>query len=131
MFSIPGKKFIGKPENDPALWAIIAMEIDGIQVNFEVPAVYKWNDPVNGESRRPFEVGLPAYVNLLDDVYLFTAEEPKTLQIKVTAGKDDVQGEVSLNLPEGWTSTPEKQGVSLANEAVSYTHLTLPTIYPV
>lgn len=113
MYSIPGKKYIGKAENDPALLAVLRVEIEGVLVELETPVVYKTNDPVKGEVRRPFVFSPPAFVKLNEDVFLFTSNEPKDIEVQVKSGTDSISGKVKINLPDGWKSSPEFHQVTL------------------
>jgi hypothetical protein len=44
--------------------------------------------------------------NIKESVLIFPDNEPKTVSVVVTSGRSDVKGRVSLNLPNGWKSTP-------------------------
>jgi LmbE family N-acetylglucosaminyl deacetylase len=70
------------------------------------PAYFKWTDPTVGERYRPIEV-LPAVVVAPSaDLLGFTDLNAKPLEVTVTANAEAQQGEVTLSLPAGWTSTP-------------------------
>ncbi|MFT7334094.1 MAG: LmbE family N-acetylglucosaminyl deacetylase, partial [Sphingobacteriales bacterium] len=71
-YAIPSKKMTAKPENEPAMLAVLRVEIEGVNVDFESPVEFKKNDPVKGEFRRPFVFSPPMFVKLSDEVYLFT-----------------------------------------------------------
>ena len=107
MYKVDDPTLIGKPENDPVLLTTFTILINGTEISFDSPIVYKWNDPVKGEQYRPFIIEPPALVSIKDKVVIFPSDTPKDVVVEVTAGKDDISGRVSLVLPEGWKSDPE------------------------
>lgn len=107
MYSVKDRNLRGTPENKPALNAFFTIEINDAILDFEVPVIYKRNDPVDGEVYRPLEITPPVFLNIEEKVYVFGDQNSKEVTVKVTAGKNDLKGSVRLNLPEGWTSSPE------------------------
>lgn len=63
---------------------------------------YKWIDPEKGELYRPVVITPPVMINVSEDVLVFTDDKPKELKVRLTSGKDSVQGMVRIILPEGW-----------------------------
>lgn len=97
------------PENPPAVEATFEVEISGQRVTYTVPVVYKKALPDKGETYRPFVIIPPVAVNINEKVYIFPDKEPREVRITVRAGKDDITGEVALNLAEGWRSEPARE----------------------
>ncbi|MER2996313.1 PIG-L family deacetylase [Pontibacter populi] len=106
MFAVEGFENIGKPENDPAAEVTFNLTIAGEPLQVKVPVVYKRTDPVEGEVYRPFIVTPPVFVNVAEGVYMFADQQPKQVNVRVKAGKANVAGNVSLNLPKGWKAEP-------------------------
>ncbi len=106
MFSVKNQKIIGLPENPPAASATFSVDVAGQTVEFIRPVVYRWNDPVEGEQYRPFEVVPEVSVNFSEKILLFASGEPQRIELNVLAGKADIEGDVRLELPEGWRSEP-------------------------
>lgn len=116
MYRVDDLQMIGKPENDPPFKAKLVLQLNGITIAREVPLVYRWNDRVNGEMHRPITIVPPAFVNLSNPVYMFKNGEPKTIEVTVQAGKDNLHGEVSLAVPEGWQVNPATVPVEIAKK---------------
>lgn len=107
VFLIPNDSFIGKPENDPAVPLTFSMDVDGTPLDFSVPLIYKWTDPEKGELMRPFEVVPPIFLNLSQKVFVFPDKTPRQVDLLIkSASGSALDAQVSLVLPEGWTSAP-------------------------
>ncbi|TRX51293.1 PIG-L family deacetylase [Fulvivirga sp. M361] len=113
MYRVEELALRGTPENTPALMTTFEMDIYGNAITFQVPVVYKWNDPVDGELYRPFNITPPVFVNIDDLVYIFPSEEAKEVVLKVKSGKEKLAGELYLQLPSGWKCTPARHEVQL------------------
>jgi len=116
MYYVEDQKLIGTPENSPAIEVSYTISIEGQEITYTSPLVYKWNDPVDGEKYRPFVILPPVVVNIPESVYIFPGNDGKTIQVTVKAGKDHVSGKVLLDLPNGWTTTPEFYEVQLSSK---------------
>ena len=106
MFEVNDQRKIGKGENDSAVSASFLLDINGQELVFTKPVIYKMNDPVMGEVYRPLSVGPPVYVNASTSVVVFTNHASKEIRLDVRAGVDQLSGDVSLNLPETWRVEP-------------------------
>lgn len=106
MFSAANQENIGKPENDPVLEAIFEIKVLNTLLSYRLPVVYKYTAPAEGEIYQPFYIIPPVAVNVAQDKILFTNEEARELSIEVVAGKDQVSGELKLELPAGWKAEP-------------------------
>ena len=109
LFNVEDQQLIGLPENRPALNASFEVEINGTTISFGAPIIYKWNDPVNGELYRPLEVIPPASVAIKEKVIIFPDNESKNVEVLVKSGRNNLQGKVTLSLPEGWRTDPVDQ----------------------
>lgn len=56
MYTMPDQQIIGKPFNDPSLYAELKLELEGTEMDIQVPLNYKFNDPVDGEVKEPVAV---------------------------------------------------------------------------
>jgi LmbE family N-acetylglucosaminyl deacetylase len=106
-FTVNDPALIGLPENPPAVPIRFSVLVNGEHLSITRPLVYKWTDPVKGELMRPFEVVPPVFINLSDPVIVFPdgAAKPVKVLLKSASGRP-VKGELSLQLPEGWTAEP-------------------------
>lgn len=115
-FQVEDQSLIGLDETSAAIEAHYAMTIDGKPIEFTTPVIYKYNDPRSGETYRPFIITPPVYVNLLEKVKVFANEEPKELSVLVKAGKDNLEGNLSLDLPERWQAEPASFSFALTQK---------------
>jgi LmbE family N-acetylglucosaminyl deacetylase len=107
IYKVTNEKYIGLPENLPAVDITFNFEIDGEKYSVSRPLIYKWVDPVKGELWRPFEIVPPVFVNPLEHVALFTDTQPKAVSILLKSTLDrPVDGTLILQLPKGWRSEP-------------------------
>jgi hypothetical protein len=61
-----------------------------------------------GEVYQPFEIVPAASVAIKDKVLVFADEMPKKLSVDVKSFTETLTGQLKLNLPAGWSSSPEK-----------------------
>ncbi len=113
MYNVEDQLLRGLPENKPAVTAAATVEIDGYYIDYEFPLIYKRNDPVDGEVYRPFVITPPVFMNIKDKVYVMSNGASKEIAVRVTAGKSNIDGNVYLSLPEGWSSTPQSHSFSM------------------
>ena len=107
LFTIPDKRDIGKPENDPTAPFTFDFTLGGESFSVTSSLVYKWTDPVKGELARPFEVVPPVFVNLNKPVYLFTSDQPQQVSVLLkSSSAEALRGTLSLELPNGWRAEP-------------------------
>lgn len=104
---------IGTPENPPALIATFEVSVRGRALQYRVPVVYRWVDPVMGERYRAFEIVPAATLRFEQDVYLFAGTDPRNVRVTVTSADVAVAGDVRLVLPPGWKAAPEAMPVRL------------------
>ena len=113
MYKVDKQTLRGKPQNDPALQVKVAVDIDGQAISYDIPVVYKWNDPVAGEQYRPFEITPPVFTNLEEGVYIFPGNEAKSITVNVKSVEDNLSGKLKLKAPKGWKVSPESFDVSI------------------
>lgn len=107
LFTVRDPALIGKPENGPAIAINFQLSIAGQRLSVSRPLLYKWTDPVNGEQSRPFEIVPPIFVNLADNVLVFSDERPRDVRIKIkSASERPLSGDLKLQLPSGWRAEP-------------------------
>jgi hypothetical protein len=106
MYTVQEQSLRGLAETPRGNKATFVLNINGSVVDYPIDINYKWEDNVKGELFRPFEVTPPIFVNFLEKSYIFSDNNPRTVRLKIRAGKDNIQGKLSLNLPKGWTSVP-------------------------
>jgi LmbE family N-acetylglucosaminyl deacetylase len=116
MYTVEEQDLRGLPETPRFLQVAFELELDGQPMRWVKDVAYKKTDAVAGEIYRPFEVLPPAFVTVAEPVYVFASTGPKKVQVKVTAGKDDIAGTVGIDLPKGWRLEPAQADFSLARK---------------
>ena len=116
MFSFDDPIMAGMAENHSELSVEYVLKFDGVTIPFQVPVQYRWTDPVKGELYRPFDILPPVTMNVNEKVLLFTKNDPRSVTLTLKSGKPNVNGELTLRLPAGWKSSPEKITFSLGNK---------------
>ncbi len=105
-YTVEDAELIGIPENDPALTVEFQLNFNGIKLNYSRPVIYKWNDPVNGESYRPFVVTPPVLMTFDQPSHIFTGSEEKEILIKVKAIRKGFEGKMFFEEADGWDVSP-------------------------
>ncbi len=118
MYAISDEKLAGRGESPDPLYCTfdIGLMLDQGQqeiISLSVPLRWKYNDPVMGEQQQPFEIIHPVYVEMSESSYLFTGSEGVPVQVKITAGRAAISGQLQLALPEGWLCQPSSQDFQL------------------
>ncbi|WP_420318056.1 PIG-L family deacetylase [Ekhidna sp.] len=113
MYTVNDQEMIGKPENDPAITAAVTIMIGEEKIDLSVPVLFKRTDPVEGEISEPLTIGPPVMVNIASGVLVFGDSQPKSVDVRVIAGKKNIEGNVSLEAPEGWKIVPAEYAFSL------------------
>lgn len=116
MYTVNDQAKRGLPLTPRSCKLSVQLNIEGTTINFEKDIVYKWVDPAKGELYRPFEITTPAFVNLDSKVYVFADDAPKKVSVQVKSGIENLKGDVSLNLPDGWRSEPASQPVNMKSK---------------
>jgi LmbE family N-acetylglucosaminyl deacetylase len=112
-FAVDDQKLIGLPENPPALPVEIVLQVNGQELRYLVDTRYRTIDPVAGEVRGPVVIAPPAFVNVLNSVFVFPTNQPKPVSVRVTAATGPVKGELKLAAPQGWEVSPASVPVDL------------------
>jgi len=113
MYRVDDKNLIGTPENSPALHANFTIKIGDTYLDYRLPVVFKRNDPVDGEIYRPLEISPPLSLNITDKVYVFGNGGDKEVPVKVIAGRDNLSGSLSMQIPTGWQMKPDRYDFEL------------------
>ncbi len=114
MYTVNDEKMIGLPENPSSMNATFLIQLEDQFLEFVSPIVFKRNDPVAGETYRPIAITPPVMVNMESDVLVFGDNQSRSIAVTVTSGKVNTSGQLDLNLPKGWSSTPESHDFDLS-----------------
>ncbi|NNC63015.1 MAG: PIG-L family deacetylase [Eudoraea sp.] len=113
MYKIDDFALVGKPETPPAFTARFTLEIEGVTLNINRPLIHRYSRPDKGELYSPFNILPAASASIPDKVLIFADAAPKEISVAVKALKDNVQGNLSLNIPDGWMADRQQIPVRL------------------
>ncbi|MEM8999588.1 MAG: PIG-L family deacetylase [Bacteroidota bacterium] len=113
MYRVSETDLIGRPETPVAFTAHFQLDFGGTPILFDKPVIYRYSKPDKGELYEPFVVLPQVTASIADEVFIFADNTPKQVPVLIKAGKNNVQGQVKLNHPEGWKVYPETVNFSI------------------
>ena len=128
MYYVADESLIGFPETPRYLKAEFVLEINGVQVPLTKDIVFKYNNPVDGEMYKPFEILPEISASFQEKVIVFTNNNSQKITVKLKATKDNLKGNLSLCIPENWQIVPQNKSFQLLKkgEEQSYTFEVFP-----
>ncbi len=84
---------------------------------------YKWVDPEKGELYRPLVITPPVMINVEQKSIVFLDDKPKEVKVIVRAGRDNVNGYLSIDIPLGWQINTNNVGFNLSKKGEEQTIL--------
>jgi LmbE family N-acetylglucosaminyl deacetylase len=116
LFNVADQKLIGLAENPPSVIEKVFVVINGASLEYDLPLVYKWDDRVDGEEYRPFEIRPPVIANVFNKVALFADDSPKEIKVKLKSNSPEVNGKVKLIAGKNWKLIPSEIPFILKNK---------------
>ncbi len=113
-YTVTNQLLIGLPENPPLLESKFHVRIDGQEIEYSRPVVYRYADRVLGERERSLIVVPPAAVDAPDKAVIFPNASPRQVEVVVKATTGAAAGELRLAAPDGWKVEPASRTFSLA-----------------
>ncbi|MHB1197340.1 MAG: PIG-L family deacetylase [Lutibacter sp.] len=113
MYRVSDQNLIGLPETPRIIQANFMVNFNGFTIPFIKNVVYKYNDPVKGEVYKPFEILPEVSASFGEKVYIFANEDAQKINVKVKAIKENLTGNVALDIPEFWTVSPKSFSFNL------------------
>ena len=115
-FTVEKQEDIGLPENHDTPKTTIVMSINGKEMTFERPIVFKYTHPVRGEVYEPLVIAPKVTANLSQKALVFNGEEPKPLEVVFTSHtQENISVNASLNLPQGWKAEPQQLALEFSS----------------
>jgi len=121
MYTVSNQKNIGIPDIIREVKVIFNIQIGGIEIPFERTVVYKYNDDVKGEMYNYLDIVPEVTTSILDKVSLFRDNKKKYIAVKIKAGKDNIKGDLLLELPNNWVVVPKSIPFQLNNKEAELT----------
>ena len=113
-YKINDQKLIGDPDNSPSLSSKFVFRVNGQEISYNVPVVFKVNSPIKGDDYRPFNIGNPVYLNPKNSMELIVNSNKKKLSVDVVSGIENLKTRVHLKVSEGIKVQPEFYDVELS-----------------
>ena len=107
MYKVENQELIGLAETPMLTMGLFNLDFNGVIISFQRPIVYKYNDPVFGETYQPFEIIPEVSISFANEGLIFENSEPKKISVKLTSGKANVEGTLSLSAGKGWNIKPD------------------------
>lgn len=116
MYNVEDKNLIGKPETPRKINITFNLNIEGTSISYTKPVIYKTNDPVKGEVYKPFEIIPEVSAKINEKVIIFENDKQKEIPVTVKAGRNNLEGVVSLEHPKDWNVYPKQQKIAISNK---------------
>lgn len=107
MYAVNDPETIGIPDIIREAKVIFNLKIEGVEIPFERTVVYKYNDKVIGEVYNYLDIVPEVTTHFLDNILLFKDAKSKTVAVKIKSGKDNVSGNITLELAKNWGIIPK------------------------
>lgn len=106
MYRVDNQEEIGLPDVIRNAKIGFWININDVTIPYERNVVYKYNDDVKGEVYQPLDIVPLVTSSIAEKVYIFNNDRSKTVSVKIKAGKDNVNGNAKLEVPQNWKVTP-------------------------
>ncbi len=110
------QNLIGRAENLPAISVLVRLSAEGQILEYSLPLVYRWTDPVGGELSRPFEIRPRVTIQISDKVCIFPGGEPRKVKVRLQGQSPNVAGQVRIKGPDNWKITPPSIPFSITDK---------------
>ncbi len=115
-YHLASQNLLNYPEGKPAESINFSVNINGVNLDFQRPIVYKYTDAVRGEVYQPLAITPSVTATINTKAFVFNEENPKSVVIKLKAFKENAKGSLTLEVPKGWKISPDKFDFQLKNK---------------
>ncbi|RLD30195.1 MAG: LmbE family protein [Bacteroidetes bacterium] len=129
MYKVDNQNLIGLPETPRGLSVDFNLKINNTPITITKDVVYRYSKPDKGELYRPFEIVPEVSAKITEEVIIFENDKQRDISVVIKAGRDDLEGFISMAYPKDWNVYPDKQKISIANKGQEQT-LTFTVIPP-
>ena len=121
MYTVSNQEIIGIPDIIRDVKVVFNVRINGVDIPFERTVVYKYNDGVKGEMYNFLDIVPEVTTSILEKVLIFKDSNSKMVPVKVRAGKDNITGNLQLELPKNWIVSPKQIPFTLEKKGMEQT----------
>ena len=107
LFTVVDPQNLGKAEGEPILTQTVDLSVNGEMLRVTLPVVYKWREPSYGERQRDL-ISAPKYAANFDQkLVILKPNQEKTIKVKVHAFQENINENLLITVPKGWTVSPK------------------------
>ncbi|MEM8521867.1 PIG-L family deacetylase [Flavobacterium sp. PL12] len=121
MYTVNDQENIGIPDIIRDVKVVFNLKINGVAIPYERTVIYKYNDDVKGEVYNYLDIVPQVTTSIENKVLLFTDNKAKTVVVKIKSGKEDVKGNLQLELPKNWQVSPQSISFTIAKKGTEQT----------
>jgi LmbE family N-acetylglucosaminyl deacetylase len=121
MYNVENQNLIGLPETPRSITIDFNLNINSTPITVTKDVVYRYSKPDKGELYRPFEIIPEASAHISDKVFIFENDKQKEISVTVKAGRDNLEGFVSMDYPKDWNVYPEQQKIAITTKGEEQT----------
>ena len=121
MYTVNDQENIGIPDIIRDVKVVFNLKINGVAIPYERTVIYKYNDDVKGEVYNYLDIVPQVTASIENKVLLFTDNKAKTVVVKIKSGKEDVKGNLQLELPKNWQVSPQSIPFTIAKKGTEQT----------
>ncbi|MEK6153586.1 PIG-L family deacetylase [Flavobacteriaceae bacterium 3-367] len=115
-YMVKDQHLVGQAETPRAFHADFELEFGGYTIHMKRPVVYRHSKPDKGELYQPFEILPEVTARVMDKVIIFADSKSKEIPVIVKAGKNDLSGNIALDVPVDWKVSPERIDFSIGQK---------------
>jgi len=116
IYIVKDQNLIGQPKTDYPLYAKFVTDINGVEIDFEIPVFYRENDRVKGEVYKRVEIVPEAVINFEKRLYLVKNNDEKEINVFIRSIKGNLSGSVKLLTEEGWNMSPAEYNFNFSDK---------------
>lgn len=114
LYNVSDYTLLGKPENNPAVTCQINFTYQNTAIPVEIPLVHKEVDPADAVLFNPFYIVPDLGFTFDENVLIAPDQSERVVNATIKNYGENFEGEIELQVPEGWSATPKKVAVSIA-----------------
>ena len=114
VYQVDDQMLIGMADTPAVVRMRLKLTVEGALIEVVRPVEYRYAPRAEGERVRLLAIVPPVAVNLPDTVAVFPSVAPHKVTVAVHANGTNAAGDLRLDLPAGWQSTPKSLPFKLA-----------------
>ena len=116
MYKVDNQTLIGKPETPRPIQIQYVLMIDNKPFSIIKDVVHRYSKRDKGEIYEPFEILPKITTKLKNKVIIFSDAVPQKVSVVIRAGANNVNGNVVLETPSGWSVSPKSIDFTIAQK---------------